>query len=115
MSLSLVALTSNPPLASPNLQLDMTGGAHDATTQTIISPGSQFPPYACMANIPLNYTFYFSAAPVSPANIPNAGAFSFNSSYFNIRCNGCGANKTVNTKTHSSHLHVDCAEHGLRG
>jgi hypothetical protein len=108
--LGLVAFTSITCLALPipNLQLDIAGGTYDATSQTIIAPGSQFALYAylyldpLMPHLTLNTTYYISAALAPMASTRDVGSFIFNSDYFNREYNGTapiGQDNIVNFAT----------------
>jgi hypothetical protein len=62
-----------------------------------------------MANLPVDYTYYISAALVSPigsANPLTAGTFTFNSDYFNTAYNNTGSTNEV-TFNHALDNYVD--------
>ena len=75
-------MTAGSAVAIPNLQLDISGGGYDTTTDTIVARSNVFTLYALLeasCRTSLNETYYISAA-LTPKTrtTAQAGSFSFN-------------------------------------
>ncbi len=77
----ILLLVSTPAYAIPTLQLDISNGTYDASTETIVATSSTFTLYALLTGDAglLNDTYYISAA-VSPqvSTGTDLGSFTFN-------------------------------------
>lgn len=77
--IAMLFIWAVPAFAVPSLQLDISGGTYDVTTETIVATGGTFTLYALLNGLDPNDTYYISAAlvPKSDGTDAELGSFSF--------------------------------------